>query len=290
MKDVQGERDFRNIPINRVGVRNVYYPILVVAPSSAEGENVCREQSTVASVSMSVLLPHEFRGTHMSRFIETLEKCHGRISLATLPSIARGLRDRLDAPEAALRFDFPYFIRKSAPVSKNESFMRYEVSLEASSRGDCSSGEDFDMIIGVGVPVQTLCPCSREIAEHGAHNQRALISLRIRCAVQGGGTSAGGGAEGARLSAASGPIWFEELIRMAEDSASAPLFTLLKREDEKFVTERAYENPKFVEDVVRDLTLRLNAEPRITWYAVSVVSSESIHNHDAFAEIVRDKR
>ena len=259
MKDVQGERDLRNIPIDRVGVRNVHYPIFVMDPSRGEAGSC--EQSTVASVSMSVLLPREYRGTHMSRFIETLEEFHGRISPVTLSSITRRLCEKLEASESTLRFDFPYFIRKRAPVSNSESFMRYEVSLEASSRGD--------LIVGVGVPVQTLCPCSREISEHGAHNQRAFVSIRVRC---------------------SGLVWFEELIRMAEDSASAPLFTLLKREDEKYVTEQAYEKPKFVEDVVRDLALQLDAEPHITWYEVSVVSSESIHNHDAFAEIVRDKR
>ncbi|MCR4819391.1 MAG: GTP cyclohydrolase FolE2 [Fretibacterium sp.] len=268
MKDVQGEKDLRNISIDRVGVRSVHYPIFVMDPSRAEES--CREQPTVASVSMSVLLPHEYRGTHMSRFIETLEEYHGRISPATLSSITRRLCEKLEASESTLRFDFPYFIRKRAPVSNSESFMRYEVSLEASSRRkEFPSGEDFDMIVGVGVPVQTLCPCSKEISQYGAHNQRAFVSLRVRC---------------------SGLVWFEELIRMAEESASAPLFTLLKREDEKYVTEHAYEKPKFVEDVVRDLALLLDSEPRITWYAVSVVSSESIHNHDAFAEIVRDKR
>ncbi|MCR5346434.1 MAG: GTP cyclohydrolase FolE2 [Fretibacterium sp.] len=269
MKDVQGERDLRNIPIDRVGVRNVHYPILVMDPCACtRGESP--EQSTIATVSMSVHLPREYRGTHMSRFIETLEEYHGKISPATLQAITRRLRERLEASESTLRFDFPYFVRKRAPVSGSESFMHYEVSLEASSRKvGLTSQEDFDMIVGVGVPVQTLCPCSREISEHGAHNQRAIVSLRVRC---------------------SGLVWFEELIRMAEESASSPLFTLLKREDEKYVTEHAYENPKFVEDVVRDLALLLDSEPRIMWYAVSVASSESIHNHDAFAEIVRDKR
>ena len=279
MRDVQGERDLRNIPIDRVGVRNVHYPVFVMDPS--RGEVGSREQPTVATVSMSVLLPHEYRGTHMSRFIETLEEYHGRISPASLQAITRRLCEKLEASESTLRFDFPYFIRKRAPISNSESFMRYEVSLEASSRGD--------LIVGVGVPVQTLCPCSREISEHGAHNQRAFVSIRVRCDVHGG-TRADGGAGGARLPSASGLVWFEELICMAEESASAPLFTLLKREDEKYVTEQAYEKPKFVEDVVRDLALQLDAEPRITWYEVSVVSSESIHNHDAFAEIVRDKR
>ena len=262
MRDVQKERDLRNVPIDRVGVRDVNYPILVMDQRNAT-------QSTVASVSMSVRLPHEYRGTHMSRFIETLEEYCGRISPVTLEAIARRLRDKLDAPEASIRFAFPYFVRKPAPASGIESFMRYEASLESVSRTLVDGQDDFDMVIGVGVQVQTLCPCSKEISEHGAHNQRAFVSLRVRC---------------------SALVWFEELIRMAEDAASAPLFTLLKREDEKRVTEQAYENPRFVEDVVRDLSLALDGEDRITWYEISVVSSESIHNHDAFAEITRDKR
>ena len=257
MKDVQKERDLRNIPIDRVGVRRVSYPVVVMDQQS-------KTQPTVASVSMSVLLPHEYRGTHMSRFIETLEEYRGRISPVTLESITQRLRTKLDAPEASIRFDFPYFIRKKAPVSGIESFMRCDASLEG-----ISGGADFDMIVGVGVSVQTLCPCSREISSYGAHNQRAFVSLEIRSP---------------RL------VWFEELVQMIEGASSAPLYTLLKREDEKYVTERAYENPHFVEDVVRDLALALDGEPRIVWYSVSVTSAESIHNHDAFAEVVRDKR
>ena len=257
MKDVQKEKDLRRVQIDRVGVRNVNYPIVVMDQQS-------RTQSTLATVSMSVLLPHEYRGTHMSRFIEALEEYRGRVSPVTLEAITRHLCGKLDAPEATVRFDFPYFIRRRAPVSGIESFMRYEASLEGISGGD-----GFDMITGVGVPVQTLCPCSREISRHGAHNQRAFVSLRVRC---------------------TGLVWFEELIRMVESAASSPLYTLLKREDEKYVTEHAYETPRFVEDVVRDMALALDEESRIVWYSVSIVSSESIHNHDAFAEIVRDKR
>ena len=257
MRDVQGERDPRNIPIDRVGIRNLSYPILVM-----DRQN--KVQPTIASVSMSVLLPHEYRGTHMSRFVEVLDAHRERISLSTLELLARHLREKLSAEESTISLKFPYFIRKKAPVSGMESLMRYGASIEAMSREN-----DFDIVAGVEVPVQTLCPCSKEISEHGAHNQRALISLRVRCPEL---------------------VWFEELIQMAEASASAPLFALLKREDEKYVTELAYETPRFVEDVVRELALTLDREERVVWYSLSVVSSESIHDHDAFAEIVRDKR
>lgn len=257
MKDVQREPDLRKIAIDRVGVRDVSYPITVKDLFNGT-------QSTIASVSMSVLLPHEYRGTHMSRFIETLEEYKGRISPATLESLAEHLREKLEASEASIEFVFPYFVRKKAPVSGIESFMRYEASLEG-----ISCGSEFDMKIGVKVPVQTLCPCSKEISKAGAHNQRAFVRLKIR---------------------SSGLVWFEELIRMVEDASSAPLYTLLKREDEKFVTEQAYENPRFVEDLARDLALALNEDSRVVWYDISVTSMESIHRHDAFAELTRDKR
>lgn len=200
----------------------------------------------------------------MSRFIETLEEYKGRISPTTLESLADHLRSKLDASTASIEFNFPYFIRKRAPVSGIESFMRYEASLEG-----ISCGSNFDMKIGVGVPVQTLCPCSKEISTVGAHNQRAFVRLKVRSTVL---------------------VWFEELIRTVEDASSTPLYTLLKREDEKFVTERAYENPRFVEDLARELALALDGDARIVWYEISVSSAESIHRHDAFAELVRDKR
>ncbi len=257
MKDVQKERDMRNVAIDRVGVRNVCYPISVMDPDNGT-------QSTVASVSMSVLLPHDYRGTHMSRFIEILEKYKGKIAPSTLHHITESLRERLDADEASIELDFPYFMRKKAPVSGIESFMRYDIRLE----GVCRQG-DFDMIIGVGVHIQTLCPCSKEISSYGAHNQRTLVFLKVRIKEL---------------------VWFEELIKMVEDSSSTPLYTLLKREDEKFVTEQAYDNPHFVEDVVRDLSVTLLNDARISWFNIAVTSAESIHNHDAFAEVTRDKR
>lgn len=257
MKDVQKERDSRNVAIDRVGVRNVSYPIIVMDRNSGT-------QNTIASVSMSVLLPHEYRGTHMSRFIETLEAYQGKIGPATLEALTEHLRTKLDADEAEIKFQFPYFMRKKAPVSGIPSYMRYEASLHGIYKKNV-----FDMISGVGVYVQTLCPCSKEISECGAHNQRATVNLKVRMAEL---------------------VWFEEMIQMIENSSSTPLYTLLKREDEKYVTERAYANPHFVEDVVRDLALVLNGDERIIWYEISVSSSESIHYHDAFAELSRDKR
>ncbi len=258
MRDVQKEKDSRNIRIDRVGVCDVNYPIIALDPEN-------KIQNTIAKVSMSVMLPHEYRGTHMSRFIETLEEYHGRVSPLNIESITRRLCEKLDAPESSVNFKFPYYMRKKAPVSKIESYSHCDIELE----GIFKRENFFDLIIGVNVYVQTLCPCSKEISDYGAHNQRALVSLKVRC---------------------KGLVWIEELVNMIEKSSSAPLFTLLKREDEKFITEKSYENPKFVEDVLRDLALELDKEERILWYFVKVKSMESIHNHDAFAEIERDKK
>ncbi len=254
MKDVQKEQDTRNIQIDRVGVKGVSYPVVLM-----DRDN--KTQSTIADVSMSVMLPREYRGTHMSRFIETLEEYHGRVSPSNLGSFTKRLCEKLNASESSVSFAFPYYFRKKAPVSGIESFSKCDVVLEASYEAG-----NFDMIIGIGLNVQTLCPCSKEISRYGAHNQRALVSLKVRC---------------------EGLVWFEELIAIIEASASAPLYTLLKREDEKYITEHSYENPRFVEDVIRELAVMLDSEPRILWYKANVTSSESIHNHDAFAEIER---
>ena len=258
MRDVQKELDQRNIQIDRVGVKGVSYPIILMDKDN-------KTQNTIASVSMSVMLPREYRGTHMSRFIEALEEFHGRVSPTNLESFTKRLCEKLHASESSVSFEFPYYFRKNAPVSGIESFSKCDVNLQASYE----EGKNFDMIIGLKLNVQTLCPCSKEISCNGAHNQRALVSLNVRC---------------------NKLVWFEELITVIESSASAPLFTLLKREDEKFVTELAYANPRFVEDVIREIALNLDNEERITWYSANVTSYESIHNHDAFAEITRDKR
>jgi GTP cyclohydrolase I len=200
----------------------------------------------------------------MSRFIETLEEYEGKIvGPTTLDAITRRLCAKLDAEEAQAGFRFPYFVRKQAPVSGIPSYMRYEASLYGTYKKNV-----FDMITGVEVEIQTLCPCSKEISSCGAHNQRAKVRLEVRM---------------------KDLVWFEEMIQMVERSASTPLYTLLKREDEKYVTEQAYANPHFVEDVVRDLAVGLNQDDRITGYGISVTSAESIHSHDAFAEVRRDK-
>lgn len=257
MKDVQKEYDSRNIQIDRVGVRNVNYPIITLYQDGGT-------QSTIARISMSVLLPSEYRGTHMSRFIETLEEYRGRVSPHNLEGFTRRLCEKLNASESSVRFRFPYYFRKKAPVSKIESYSKCDIDLQA----NYIMGGNLDMITGLALNVQTLCPCSKEISQYGAHNQRAVVSLKVRC---------------------KGLVWFEELIAMIEESASSPLYTLLKREDEKFITEHAYENPRFVEDVIRELAVRLDGEERITWYSASVESEESIHDHSAFAEIERTK-
>ncbi len=257
MRDVQKEKDSRNIQIDRVGVRGVSYPVILMDKDN-------KIQNTIANVSMSVMLPREYRGTHMSRFIETLEEYHGRVSPVNLEHFTKRLCEKLNASESSVSFEFPYYFRKKAPVSKIESFSKCDVILEATYE----ENKKFDMVICVKLNVQTLCPCSKEISKYGAHNQRALVSLKIRC---------------------NGLVWFEDLISMIENSASAPLFTLLKREDEKFITEHSYENPRFVEDLVRELAVELDNDDRILWYSANVTSFESIHNHDAFAEIERDK-
>ncbi|MDO5114992.1 MAG: GTP cyclohydrolase FolE2 [Synergistaceae bacterium] len=257
MRDVQNERDDRNMAIDRVGVSDISWPISV--PDRTNGT-----QETVARVSLSVSLPRDYRGTHMSRFIELLGAQERRVTFHNMEGLLLNLQQRLDARDAHALFDFPYFITKAAPVSGAQGRMRCDVQFDAALRGEL-----FDLITTVVVPVQTLCPCSKEISEFGAHNQRAHASISVRL---------------------SNFVWLEEFIQMADDCASAPVYSLLKREDEKYVTERAYSNPRFVEDSVRELALAMQADERVLWYRVSVASHESIHNHDAFAVIERDKR
>jgi len=254
MKDVQNEQDSRNISIDRVGVSGVSYPIVVLDPEFSQ-------QHTVARVSMSVSLPEDTRGTHMSRFIGLLNDFQGKVTLDSLEDMVDIIKDSLSAEKAQLSFEFPYFAKKKAPVSRIESYSRYDVLFLASKEK-----EQFDFILEVKIPVQTLCPCSREISEAGAHNQRASVDIAIRM---------------------KSLVWIEEIAEIGEKAASAPVFSLLKREDEKFVTEFAYSRPRFVEDVTREAVLSLEKDHRITWFRVKVISQESIHNHDAFAEIER---
>ena len=256
MRDVQSERDRRNIPIDSVGVTGLAYPIVVRDKHE-------KTQHTVAAVEMAVSLTKDYRGTHMSRFIEILNTCNGHVTLQNLENIALDLKKHLDAGRAEVEFRFPYFVSRQAPVSGAASFTRYDVIFWA------ASDDAFDFTLTVSTPVNTLCPCSREISENGAHNQRAEVRITVRMN---------------RL------VWIEDLVEIAEESASSPVFTLLKREDEKFVTEKAYDTPRFVEDVVREVAARLDSDSRVDWYNVTVTSHESIHAHDAFASLSRDKK
>ncbi|HEW91021.1 MAG TPA: GTP cyclohydrolase I FolE2 [Thermotogaceae bacterium] len=250
MKDIQSERDNRNIPINKVGVEGVSYPIVVMDKSK-------KHQETVGKITMSVDLPKDFRGTHMSRFIEVLNRHRSKINPHNIEDMLEDIRKVLRAQTAHIEIEFPYFIEKKAPVSKIKSYMKYNCKFSASKTSD-----KFDFVITVEIPIQTVCPCSLEISDFGAHNQRALVKISVRMR---------------------NLVWIEELIEVAENAASSPVYTLLKREDEKYVTENSFMNPRFVEDVAREVVKKLKNDPRITWYKVEVLSYESIHNHNAFA-------
>ena len=249
MPDLQQTRDNRNIPIDKVGVKNIRYPIVVLDRSRVQ-------QHTVARVNMYVDLPHHFKGTHMSRFIEILNLYHGEISIDSMDVILREMKGRLEASRAHLELDFPYFIEKAAPVSGARSLMEYQCRMVG------TLGEAADFVLGVTVPVTSLCPCSRDISARGAHNQRSLLSVEVRYR---------------------GHVWIEELVTWLEECASAPVYALLKREDEKAVTEQAYDNPMFVEDIVRAVTEKLAGVPAITWFRIECENFESIHNHSAYA-------
>jgi GTP cyclohydrolase IB len=251
LKDIQSQPDMRNIPIDKVGVKNLRYPITVL-------DRANKKQRTVASINMYVNLPHRFRGTHMSRFVEVLNENKREIHIDTMGEILKAIKEKLNAEQAHMEVSFPYFIEKSSPVSKTKSLMEYGCSYA----GSLSDKEDF--VLGVEVPVTTLCPCSKEISDRGAHNQRSIVRIQVR---------------------SRGFVWIEELIDIAESASSCPIFPLLKRSDEKYVTEHSFDNPRFVEDVVREAALRLNADNRITWYRIESENLESIHNHNAYAAV-----
>ena len=253
LTDVQKTRDRRNIPINKVGVKDISYPIVVMDKNRTL-------QHTVARVNMYVDLPHHFKGTHMSRFIEILNTYREKIALDKLEVILERMKEKLGASRAHLEVEFPYFIEKTAPVSRAKSLMEYPCQFSA------SLAEDFDFILGISVPVTSLCPCSKELSRFGAHNQRSTITVRIRYREF---------------------IWIEDLVEIIEQCGSSPVYSLLKREDEKFVTEQAFENPKFVEDIVREVTQRLSALENVIWFTVEAENYESIHKHSAFASIER---
>ncbi|MEE9405441.1 MAG: GTP cyclohydrolase FolE2 [Algisphaera sp.] len=259
MPDVQGSSDTRNVAINKVGVKDIRYPITLHCPTTGG------VQHTVAQVNMYVSLPHHQKGTHMSRFLQVLNDNHDSLSPKDIMSVCREMKSVLNAADAHLELSFPYFIDKQAPITKKSGKLDIEVTFEATANGS----DDF--VMGIKVPATSLCPCSKEISAYGAHNQRCIMEAKVRFV------------EGKTM-------WIEELFELVEKCASTQVFAVLKRPDEKFVTEDAYDNPKFVEDIVRDLALALDAENRISWFQVSSDNYESIHNHNAYAVVVRDKR
>jgi len=259
MKDVQSLPDSRGIPLDQVGVTGLRYPIVVL-------DKAHQRQQTVADITMSVSLPHHFKGTHMSRFLEVLNEHHGEVTMRTLPAILKRMRERLDAESARVELRFPYFLEREAPVSKARGLMDYECMFRGEVKGDA-----FDFTVGVKVPVTSLCPCSKEISEYGAHNQRGVITIEVK----------------SNLDEQGHPhlIWFEELIAVAEASGSSPVYPLLKRDDERYVTMQAYDTPVFVEDMARNVAALLHANTQVAWFSVHAENFESIHNHSAFAQL-----
>ncbi len=255
LPDVQATADDRAMPLRQVGITQLRYPMVV-------WDREQRRQSTVGTFKLTVDLPHHFKGTHMSRFVAALERHRGEVSLETLPELVDELRNRLDAERAHVRVEFPYFIRRRAPVSGEES------SLETRCWFVGDAGEkEARFTLGVETPVLTLCPCSKTISRYGAHCQRSRVRTSIRFREL---------------------VWIEELVAWADASASAPLFPLLKRADEKWVTEHSYDHPVFVEDLVRNLAVRLRDDPRVTWWYVEAENEESIHAHNAYASVGSD--
>ena len=250
LHDKQSERDHRQLRIDKVGVRGMRFPIQVRDKERAV-------QNTVATIGMFVDLPKEFKGTHMSRFVEVLN-AHGNIvHVENIEEILHAMQQKFQAATSHLEMEFPYFMVKRAPVSRLESVMDYVARFDATA-----ANKDIDFVLTVKAMVTTLCPCSKAIAAYGAHNQRGEVTVKIRSRKA---------------------VWIEDLIAIIESSASSELYALLKRQDEKAVTERAYENPVFVEDLVRNVALKLNAHPDVTWYKVEAENHESIHNHNAYA-------
>ncbi len=252
LDDLQSQRDHRELRIDKVGVRGLRFPIQV-------RDKAHSVQNTVATIGMFVDLPKEFKGTHMSRFVEALNAHGNVIHVENIMDILHSLQRRLSSATSHLEIEFPYFMSKKSPVSRKKSLMDYVARFDASA-----CGREVDFVLTLKVHVTTLCPCSKAIAKYGAHNQRGLVTVALRF---------------------SKPVWIEDVVAMIESSASSELYALLKRQDEKFVTERAYENPVFVEDLVRNVALKLNAHSRVTWYRVEAENFESIHNHSAYASI-----
>ena len=254
--DTQNIRDTRHIAIDQVGIKDIQHPIVV-------SDRTGGEQHTIASFNMYVSLPHDFKGTHMSRFVEILNQHEYEITVESFKRMISEMTERLNAESGHIEMSFPYFVTKAAPVSGVESLMDYEVSFIGKLNEEKSS-----VLVKVVVPVTSLCPCSKSISDYGAHNQRSHITVCVQT---------------------TGFIWIEELIETVEKVASCELYGLLKRPDEKYVTEKAYDNPKFVEDIVRDVAVQLNLDERILSYIVESENFESIHNHSAYARIEHTK-
>lgn len=250
MRDIQSEEDTRAVPLTKVGVKGVHYPVTVLDKNS-------KQQQTTASVDLYVNLPHNYKGTHMSRFIEVFHKYHEDISMHHFLDMLEEMRGKLSAQKAYGRVQFPYFIEKKAPVTSAAGIMQYICSYD----GEVSEEGERKFYVSIQVPIATLCPCSKAISEYGAHNQRGTVRVRLLYKEF---------------------FWIEDIIDMIEKCASTPLYTLLKRKDEKFVTENAYDNPRFVEDVVREVYLCLK-KTGFEWFTVEAETDESIHNHNAYA-------
>ncbi len=253
MKDIQNERDYRNIPIDKVGIKKLKYPITVLDRRN-------NTQKTVALINMYVDLPHKYKGTHMSRFVEMLHLFRPEVSLKKIAEILEGMKKHLNAASANIEVTFPYFIEKQSPVSKSAGLMDYNCRFI----GFNDHNGRIDLVSEVIVPISSVCPCSKEISDVGAHNQRGQVRLSTRFHKF---------------------IWLEDMIELVESCASCEVYSVLKRADEKYVTEKGFSNPKFVEDIVRDIAKKLNGDDNITWFSVSAENFESIHNHSAYASI-----
>jgi len=255
MIDIQNQKDDRDIDIDKVGIKDIRYPITVL-------DKATKTQQTVAMINMYVNLPRDYKGTHMSRLIEILNEHDRMISIQNFSEILSTMKKQLNAESAHIEISFPYFIMKSSPVSHSQGLMEYQCAF----KGSLNKGKD--LVVMINVPITTLCPCSKEISDFGAHNQRGEVRLQVRFKKF---------------------VWIEDLIKLVEECASSEVYSVLKREDEKYVTEKAYQNPKFVEDIVRDIAKKLEYDTNITWFAVESENFESIHNHNAYAYIERDK-
>lgn len=251
-EDAKNELDNREIAIDRVGICALRYPVTVL-------DRADLEQQSIADITLSIGLPHEIKGADMSRFIEVLEQHRGELTVRTIPDLLLDVKERLDAESARIEIHFPYFLERRAPASGTPALMDFDCSFVAEANGGTG-----DFVLGVGVPVTSLCPTSKSVSARGARNQRGIIQIQIR---------------------SDEIVWIEELIDIAESSASAPIYPLLKRADERHVTMQAYDNPVYVEDMVRNVAVQLRGDMRINWFQVRADNHESVHNHNAFAQV-----